>query len=144
MGKKPSHWYEQSAIIPWRLAENGVELLLITTRKGHWTIPKGIVEADLGARASAMKEALEEAGVSGDLDAEEVGDYRYRKWGGVCHVRVFSLRVTQEYEDFEEMHFRQREWLPLDQALHRLAYSPAHPVLRAFRPRNVEQKKGAR
>jgi phosphohistidine phosphatase len=66
--------YEQSAVIPYRFVGSQLELLLITTlQKKRWTIPKGLIEAELGAAASACQEAWEEAGVTGQVSSSPVG-----------------------------------------------------------------------
>jgi phosphohistidine phosphatase len=81
-------------------------------------IPKGIVETDLSPAASAAKEALEEAGVEGRIDAEPLGTYTYRKWGGTCTVEVYAMAVDTIHELWLESE-RQREWLaPGEAATH--------------------------
>ncbi len=109
--------FKQSAVVPYRLVKGEIEILLITTRKGRWIIPKGIIEPGLSAAESAAKEALEEAGVVGQVDENELGKYSYEKWGGICQVRVFLLRVTKLLDTWEEQYFRQRKWLPLKEAI---------------------------
>ena len=59
---KPSNWYRQSAVIPYRLTDrtgtdfSAVEILLITSRKRkRWVIPKGIVEPYLSPLESATR-----------------------------------------------------------------------------------------
>lgn len=111
------HSFKQSAVVPYRLVKGEIEILLITTRKGRWIIPKGIIEPGLSAAESAAKEALEEAGAMGELDENEIGNYSYEKWGGICHVRVFLLRATKLLDTWDEQSFRRRQWLPLKEAI---------------------------
>lgn len=111
------HSFKQSAVVPYRLVKGEIEVLLITTRKGRWIIPKGIIEPGLSAAESAAKEALEEAGAMGELDENEIGNYSYEKWGGICHVRVFLLRATKLLDTWDEQSFRRRQWLPLKEAI---------------------------
>jgi ADP-ribose pyrophosphatase YjhB (NUDIX family) len=93
--------YRQSAVIPYRRGPSGLEVLLVTSRKGtRWVLPKGVVEPDLSPAASAANEALEEAGVSGAIDAEPLGTDQYRKWGGICTVQVFAMEVEEEVADW--------------------------------------------
>jgi 8-oxo-dGTP pyrophosphatase MutT (NUDIX family) len=109
--------YRQSGVIPYRRGVNGVEVLLITSRKGkRWVIPKGVIEPNMTPAASAAKEAIEEAGVRGDVDERPLGKYRYAKWGGVCTVQVFAMAVSVEAADWPEAEFRSRVWLPLADA----------------------------
>lgn len=114
----PAWMYRQSAALPYREHGAGLEVMLVTSRKGkHWILPKGIVEPGLTPRASAAKEALEEAGVAGDMAAEPLGSYRHRKWGGTCDVDVYPLRVRHEMDDWPESGIRRRRWQPLATAL---------------------------
>ena len=58
--------FSQSAVIPYRLSKNGLEILLITSlKRKHWIVPKGYIEFNLTPFESAKKEAYEEAGVLG-------------------------------------------------------------------------------
>lgn len=121
----PSFFFEQSAVIPWRRHHRGIEVLLITsTRRHRWIIPKGVIEPGMGARASARKEALEEAGVDGIVSDERFGEYSYKKWNGNCRVQVFALQVTEILEHWDEEGQRRRRWVPLRRA-RTLVESPA-------------------
>jgi phosphohistidine phosphatase len=96
--------------------------MLITSRKGtRWVLPKGVQEPGLSLRDSASKEAFEEAGVRGELDAEPIGHYEYAKWGGTCTVAVFPMVVSEclPAADWEESH-RERQWLSPKEATERL------------------------
>ena len=69
MARFPDWIYRQSAALPYRQGNKGLEVLLISTRKGgRWIVPKGIVEPGLTPRDSARKEAAEEAGIEGQMD----------------------------------------------------------------------------
>jgi phosphohistidine phosphatase len=113
---RPRWFYVQSAVVPYRVAGGSTEVLLITTRGGRrWTVPKGVVEPRMTAAASAAKEAYEEAGVRGDVEAAPLGAYEYEKWGGTCTVEVYAMRVTEVLDAWPESH-RRRRWVPLDDA----------------------------
>lgn len=128
--KYPAWIYRQSAALPYRERGNDLEVLLVTSRKGkRWILPKGIVEPGFTARASAAKEALEEAGVVGDMASEPLGSYRYRKWGGTCHVDVYPLRVTSEMGDWSESGFRRRRWRPLATSLRTVDHAGLREVI---------------
>jgi 8-oxo-dGTP pyrophosphatase MutT (NUDIX family) len=117
----PEWMYRQSAVIPYRKGPSGLEVLLVTSRRGtRWVLPKGVVEPDLSPAASAAKEALEEAGVRGLIDDEPLGTYRYRKWGGTCTVQVFAMEVEEEVADWPEAETRRRAWLSFDDARRRV------------------------
>lgn len=103
---------EQSAVIPYRKNEQGVtEIMLVTTRNNNWTIPKGIVENGLSYRASAKKEALEEAGITGKVKKKIVGVYKYKKLGDSYSVTVYKMKVKKVNDKWDEKHFRERLWV---------------------------------
>lgn len=124
MFMKPVSYYTQSGVIPYRVlhtADDGpqrCEVLLITSRKKkHWVIPKGIVETELSPQESALKEAFEEAGVSGVVAERMLGEYSYQKWKGTCIVSVFPLEVTKIFDVWPECAFRERRWMSLEDAV---------------------------
>ncbi len=103
--------FEQASAIPYRFHKNELYILLIKSRNGKkWIIPKGIIEEGHSARFTAEKETEEEAGVKGEVKKEVIGEYKYAKWSGICRVRVFSMKVTDILDEWEEMHFRERKW----------------------------------
>lgn len=113
----PTHFFEQSAVIPWRRHHRGIEVMLITSaRRKRWIVPKGVIEPGMGARASARKEAVEEAGIDGIVSDERIGEYFYRKWNGDCRVQVFSMQVTEVFEHWDEERLRKRRWVDLRRA----------------------------
>jgi 8-oxo-dGTP pyrophosphatase MutT (NUDIX family) len=114
---RPSYFYRQSGVIPYRAVDGEVEILLITSRrKGRWIIPKGVVEPWSSACESACKEAYEEAGIKGRVSRAPLGEYRYRKWGGVCTVQVFLLEVETMLETWPEKSTRRRQWMTISEA----------------------------
>lgn len=122
MGKVPDHFYQQSGLIPLRVRDGEVEILLVTSSSGkRWIIPKGVVELDLSPADSAVKEAYEEAGVTGTVVAEAVGEYSYEKWGGVCTVTVFAYLVEKELKHWPEEGMRDRKWFTPAKAAKELA-----------------------
>ena len=129
----PEWMYRQSAVIPYRAGADGLEVLLITSRKRkRWVPPKGVVEPGMTAPASAAKEAMEEAGVQGPVDERPLGSYRYRKWGGTCTVEVFAMKVTEESASWPEADFRTREWMPVDEAASRVDEEGLKRILETF------------
>ena len=108
--------YPQSGVIPFRIVNAEIEILLITTRSRKWTIPKGIIEDGMSATEAAIQEAYEEAGIQGKLHEISVGRYQYHKWGGTCEVEVFLMAVTQMLDHCPEDYFREREWRTIDDA----------------------------
>ena len=132
METKPAHWYRQSAAIPIRETDGHVEVLLVTTRKGHWIVPKGIIEPGLGSADSARAEAREEAGVDGSIEGPPLGRFTYEKWGGTPSVEVFVLRVHEVASAWLEDSFRTREWVSVDEAVRRVELSGLKDCLRVL------------
>jgi 8-oxo-dGTP pyrophosphatase MutT (NUDIX family) len=62
------------------VVEGQVAFLLITSRRsGRWIFPKGAPIEGLAPWQVAAHEALEEAGVEGDVDTRALGSYRTMK-----------------------------------------------------------------
>ncbi len=113
--------YNQSGVIPYRHAGGKLYLMLITSRRRkHWGIPKGIVEFNLSPADSAAQEALEEAGVLGAVHPDSVGEYTYRKWGGICRVKIFLMQVENQKDEWPEDFFRERQWMTVKEAAKRV------------------------
>ena len=66
---------EKVAAVCYRVNGHGIEFLLVQTRGGRWTFPKGSAEPGLSHAQTAALEAYEEAGVHGRM--EEVSFSRY-------------------------------------------------------------------
>lgn len=130
---KPDYWYRQSAVVPYRRREGQLEVLLITSsKKKRWIIPKGIVEPGLSPAASAAQEALEEAGVIGEVSRQPFTSYEQQKWGGICHVEVFLLKVTETLACWPEGQRRDRIWVTLPEARRLVDREGLQAVLRQF------------
>ena len=111
----------QSGIIPYRFNAGILEILLITSlSRKRWIIPKGIIEEGMSAKKSAMKEAFEEAGISGEVDNRMIGSYSYPKWGTICNVKVFPCRVSDLADNWPEKGERERRWFPRKKAQEKL------------------------
>ena len=67
------------AAVCYRFDGRGVEFLLVQTRKGRWTFPKGGVEPGLTHAQTAALEAFEEAGAHGRMEEESFTRYVRRK-----------------------------------------------------------------
>ncbi len=105
---------------------------MITSRKRkRWVIPKGVKEPDLGAAASAAKEALEEAGIQGMVSTQPLGSYRYEKWGGICTVQVFAMAVDSVLDAWEES-YRDRQWVSLEEARQRITEEELRAIVRSL------------
>jgi 8-oxo-dGTP pyrophosphatase MutT (NUDIX family) len=77
---------EKVAAVCYRINGHGIEFLLVQTRGGRWTFPKGTVEPGLTHAQSAALEAYEEAGVHGRMEEASFGQYVLRS-GARCDSR---------------------------------------------------------
>ena len=113
----PDWYYRQSAAVPYRRTTNGLEVLLITSRRRRrWIVPKGVVEPLLTPTESAAVEAFEEAGVRGTVSECRLGVYEHRKWGGILTVEVFPLAVEEVLDFWPERTLRSRRWMSVGEA----------------------------
>ncbi|HEX8511985.1 MAG TPA: NUDIX hydrolase [Allosphingosinicella sp.] len=113
----------QYGVIPVRRSAAGaVEVLLITSRETRrWVVPRGNPILGKGPAGSAAQEALEEAGIVGEIDHEAIGHYSYekrRRFGIVVPavVHLFRMKVVEEREDWPEKGQRERRWFAPDEA----------------------------
>lgn len=113
----------QVAALPWRKAEDGVEILMVTSRDtGRWVLPKGWPEGHEDLWMAAAREAGEEAGVDGAVSRFEIGRYYYdkRRPSGMewrCEVLVFPLEVDRLADKWPEKKKRRRKWFSPKQAM---------------------------
>jgi 8-oxo-dGTP pyrophosphatase MutT (NUDIX family) len=119
----------QVCVIPFRRQGDRVEVCLITSLdKRRWIFPKGIVEPGQSSEEAALNEALEEAGLHGQVVGEPLGAYDDTKWGVVLRVTVLMMEVTGCDDTWLEADARERRWVSPDQASELLS----KPVLRQF------------
>jgi phosphohistidine phosphatase len=128
---RPAYYYTQSSAIPYQVTEDGVRILVISSsKKKHFVMPKGIKEPGLSPQASAAKEALEEAGILGTMGEQPVGSYNYQKWGASVTVDVYPMEVTEIIPEaqWEERH-RGREWVAPEEAAARVKQRELAPMI---------------
>jgi phosphohistidine phosphatase len=120
MGKKFHNGkpYDQASAVPYRFRDGELELCLITTTgKRRWGFPKGIIDPGESEEETALKEAAEEAGLSGEVDGPPLGAYTYSKWGRTLRVQVLLMNVQYVAERWEEQRIRERSWVSPEKAL---------------------------
>ena len=131
----------QYAALPYRVTGERVEILLITSRRTQrWIVPKGWPVDRLTPSACAALEALEEAGVSGEVERRPIGRYRYLKHykkrpSIPCVVDVFALRVIQQKKTWVENDERERRWCTAEEAAAAVAELELRQVILAFTAR---------
>jgi len=131
---------KQIAALPFRRNKRGkMEVLLVTSRdSGRWLAPKGWTMPGKKPWRAAEIEALEEAGVVGDIARDKIGNYRYvkRLSGNVrvpCKVAVYPMHVQKLKKNWPERDQRRRKWFKLKKAA-RLVHEPElKGILRSLR-----------
>ena len=108
---------KQAGILPYRRHAGRLEVLLVTsTTRGRWIIPKGNVEPHLSVQASAAKEAYEEAGVRGRVHSVPFGSYLHDTPAGRRPVDVYLMEVERQLDRWPEAERRERRWMSLTEA----------------------------
>ena len=106
----------QYGVIPWRRAERGIEILLITSRETRrWVVPRGNPMPGLRSHEAAAEEAYEEAGIRGSVGEAPFGRYGYdkrRRDGSAApaEVELYAMAVSEELASWPEQHQRERRW----------------------------------
>ncbi|MBT8127997.1 MAG: NUDIX domain-containing protein [Gammaproteobacteria bacterium] len=128
---RPAYYYDQSAVIPYRLQKHKIQVMLVrSSKRNHWVVPKGIHEPGMSAQKSAALEAFEEAGIRGAVSKSRLGVYEYSKWGATCKVQVYAMRVKEiiPENDWEEAH-RGRKWLSAEVAADMVKEPALRPMI---------------
>uniref|UniRef100_A0A453PIB5 Nudix hydrolase domain-containing protein n=2 Tax=Aegilops tauschii TaxID=37682 RepID=A0A453PIB5_AEGTS len=111
--------------IPYRVRGGGgecegeLEVLVISSQKGHGMMfPKGGWELDESMDDAARREALEEAGVRGEM-GKVLGCWHYqsRRYQTTYEGIMYPLRVTDELQQWPEMASRKRTWATVQQVM---------------------------
>jgi 8-oxo-dGTP pyrophosphatase MutT (NUDIX family) len=130
----------QVGALCWR-RQPRLEVLLVTSlRSQRWILPKGWPELGLSLAESAAHEALEEAGVVGEVAPMPIGRYRYVKekkegFSLPCEVLVFALEVKMRRRTWPEKGLRETIWLTPDQAAARVSEPGLRHILAGFAKR---------
>lgn len=111
----------QTGAIPYTVIKGDVVFLLITSRgSGRWIFPKGDLIDGLEPWDAAAQEAMEEAGIEGEVDPRPLGLYRTFKTLAIrrkmIEVELYPLRVTRQFDDWPEKGHRHRHWAILPEA----------------------------
>ena len=120
----------QAAAVPFRVLDDGrIEILLIRRKDRPWGIPKGNVDPGRNLRDTALNEAAEEAGLHGELLAEALGEFMYKKQFGELLVTVYAMRVTRLDDVWLEQPFRERQWFGIEEAITLIGRKEIQPMI---------------
>ncbi len=117
---RPSGRTVVAAVCYRRQANGKVEFLLVRTRAGRWTFPKGGVDGDLTDAIAAAREAHEEAGVRGQVEPLAFTCYmHYKNDSAAPHSVNAHLCKVVHLETPREI-FRTPRWFSAERAKMRL------------------------
>ena len=125
---------EQAGGIVFRRNGAGISILLVRAKRdpSAWIFPKGHIEPGETARATAVRETREEAGVQGEAIGE-VGDPQEFEWAGRWYrVQYFLIQMTSESDETDG---RAKTWFSFDEALDRISFTSARDLLLQARKR---------
>jgi 8-oxo-dGTP pyrophosphatase MutT (NUDIX family) len=128
----------QYAALPWRRVQGALEILLITTRNTRsWIVPKGWPLVGCTPSECAANEALEEAGVLGEVAEKALGVFHYnkrQKSGDIvpCKVHVFAMEVVHQRRSWAEKAARDICWCSLPEALARVTEPSLRRLIAKF------------
>ena len=127
----------QAIAIPYRITSAGrPKFCMITSKaKKAWIFPKGTVDGDETIEETALKEALEEAGLRGELDPMPLGSFSRTKSGCEIHTYVYLMRVDGVEEVWPELDERSRRWRSAEKAMEKLG----KPYLAPYLERAIER-----
>ncbi|KAK4455666.1 NUDIX hydrolase domain-like protein [Podospora aff. communis PSN243] len=105
-----------------------VVLLIQSTRRKGWVLPKGGWEIDEECTEAAAREAWEEAGISVQIDYDlgEIKDSRPPKHSSKERslYRFYEATVLSQEEEWPEMEKRERSWFTFAEAHEHLKTRP--------------------
>ena len=130
--------FRQIAALPVQFASDGhLHVFLVTSRgSGRWIIPKGNPIAGLSAPQVAAREALEEAGLVGQVLPKPIGTFEFERFrrlsGKICLVEVYPLHVEKQVRKFNEKGERKVLRCDLETALSIVSSEPLAALIAQY------------
>ncbi len=131
---------DQASAVPFRRFGERVEFCVITTSAGRWGFPKGYIDAGESPEETALKEALEEAGLHGQILGTPLVCYKTDKNGNSKKVVALLMEVSRCDDQWDEARLRQRRWVSQDEARELLSRGPLQACLEVAEDRLHESK----
>jgi 8-oxo-dGTP pyrophosphatase MutT (NUDIX family) len=123
--------------VAYRRTACGIEVVLIAVGEKHrWQLPKGTIEGDEAAQATALREVREETGIVAEivepLDEIEywyVGDSRGRRVRFHKKVYFYLMHYLSGDVADHDHEVREARWFAIDDALERMAFKNERNVV---------------
>ena len=130
--------HKQLAALCYRVGKSGREVLMVTSSRGRWILPKGWPIDGLAHGDAAMVEAWEEGGVrKGKVAAKPIGKFMATKISEhgdeeACETRVYAVEVSKTSKDYPEADRRERKWVSVKKAANMVTEDGLRAILRKF------------
>jgi 8-oxo-dGTP pyrophosphatase MutT (NUDIX family) len=101
---------KQYGVLPYIIQSGKTKIVLVTSRiSNQWIVPKGNKEPDKSKRESALLEAYEEAGLTGQLDKDLKFCFNIMAGGEKTQLTLYAMRVDLPLKkEWPEKHQRRR------------------------------------
>ena len=124
--------------VVYRRTDEVVEVALIQPRdREAWALPKGFIETGETPERAAVRETLEETGLSGDIETKiDTIKYSYTaKWEKPPArifkiVTFFLLHFTNGDPKNHDHEVERVEWFPIDTAIKKATYAQEREILK--------------
>lgn len=119
---------EQAGAVVYRRGADGFRVLIVRARRNpsDWIFPKGHIEENETAAQAAVREAEEEAGVTGRVVAPLWPALTFESGGRQLRVQYFLIEFTGTRESKEQ---REIAWLPPSGAREQLTHATTQALL---------------
>jgi 8-oxo-dGTP pyrophosphatase MutT (NUDIX family) len=119
---------EQAGAVIYRRGDDGFKVLIVRARKNpsDWIFPKGHIEQDESPAQAAVREAEEEAGVTGRIVAPLWPAITFEAGGRHLRVQYFLIEFTGTRSSKEQ---REVAWLPPSSAREQLTHAATQALL---------------
>jgi 8-oxo-dGTP pyrophosphatase MutT (NUDIX family) len=128
---------EQAGAIVFGMRDGAPAVLLVTARRNpdHWVFPKGHVERGETLEVAAIREAEEEAGVTGEI-LQTAGALEFALGKDTIRVHHFVMFTRDKGEPEPG---RRAKWFSPEDALAHLSFDNSRALLRGVWPELAER-----
>ena len=130
-----------AGVIIYTIKNNTILYLILQYGAGHWDLPKGKIEKEETKQEAALRELMEETGLTAELNNgfEETIHYiftDYDKQLAQKTVYFFTGHATSTDVKLSDEHTAFK-WLPYNDALEQLTYDNAKKVVKKANKHNL-------